>query len=331
MNSTEDQIFHVPADQAQQTVASALRHWLPSCSWSQVKQLLRTRRIMVSGNICLDESRRLQVGEVVKVLAHSAAPPPKEQDVRVRYLDAHLLLVEKPSGMTTLRHPEEKELSTRRRQLQPTLDECLPRIVAKVEKKSLRPGSLPMLRAVHRLDRETSGLMVFARTVPAERHLGLQFRNHTVHRRYIALVHGHVSAQTIRSTLVRDRGDGRRGSATEEDEEGKEAVTHVMPLEHLDGYTVLQCRLETGRTHQIRIHLSELGHPVCGDKVYLGRYVSANKETFQAPRLALHAAELGLQHPATGEWLEASMPLPDDLAGFLHELRTQTPNNRLGK
>src|SRR6202040_38118 len=127
------------------------------------------------------------------------------------------------------------------------------------------PG--PRLRVVHRLDQETSGLVVFARTVPAERLLGMQFHAHTVTRRYLAVVPGRLDAGTVRSFLVRDRGDGRRGS-TQSDADGKEAITHFEVAERLPGYTLLSCRLETGRTHQIRIHLAELGHPVCGEKVY---------------------------------------------------------------
>ena len=99
-------------------------------------------------------------------------------------------------------------------------------------------------------------------------------------------------------------------------DQGKEAVTHVEPVERLSGYTVVACRLETGRTHQIRIHLAELGHPVCGEKVY-----GPGKDDSGAPRLALHAAELGFSHPATGEELRWTMPLPADLAEFVGQLQ----------
>ena len=139
-------------------------------------------------------------------------------------------------------------------------------------------------------------------------------------RRYLAVVPGYLSPQTIRSNLVEDRGDGRRGS-THLPDVGKEAVTHISVQERLHGYTLLSCRLETGRTHQIRIHLSEAGHPVCGDKVYVKR---PNGEVFDdksnAPRLALHATELGFAHPATGAKLHWEMPLSRDLADFLKDL-----------
>jgi 23S rRNA pseudouridine1911/1915/1917 synthase len=179
----------------------------------------------------------------------------------------------------------------------------------------------PRLRVVQRLDKETSGLVVFARSVEAERGLGHQFRRHTVTRRYLAIVAGKVAPQTIRSTLVRDRGDGRRGSTTLP-HTGKEAVTHVAVEESLAGYTLLSCRLETGRTHQIRIHLAELGHPVCGERVY-NRQAGGEPipDESDAPRLALHAAELGFRHPLTGEAMRWEMPMPDDLRVFLDRLR----------
>lgn len=148
-----------------------------------------------------------------------------------------------------------------------------------------------------------------------------QFRKHTTQRRYLAIVEGHVEAQTIETRLVRDRGDGRRGS-TDKPNVGKRAVTHVKPLEDLDGYTLIECRLETGRTHQIRIHLSELGHPLCGEKVYrkpLGGKPIPDRSG--APRLALHAASLGFQHPISGKPLYFESPLPKDLTKLLERLR----------
>jgi len=182
-----------------------------------------------------------------------------------------------------------------------------------------------MVRAVHRLDRDTSGLMVFARTVPAERGLVQQFRRHTIRRSYLTVVHGHPAAQTIRSHLVRDRGDGRRGSTTLPNT-GQLSVTHLRPLERLGPYELLECRLETGRTHQIRIHLSEAGHFVCGDKVYCQPLFEKPKpDRSGAPRLALHAREIGFLHPISGEPLHFEMELPDDLRDFISRLRKNRP------
>ena len=139
---------------------------------------------------------------------------------------------------------------------------------------------------------------------------------------------GYLPAQRLASRLVRDRGDGRRGSTALPDQ-GKEAVTHVEPVERLPGYTVVACRLETGRTHQIRIHLAEAGHPVCGEKVY-NRPVGgeARPDPCGAPRLALHATELGFNHPVSGAALHWSMPLPADLQQLLTRLRARPDRPR---
>jgi len=124
---------------------------------------------------------------------------------------------------------------------------------------------------------------------------------------------------------VRDRGDGRRGSTTLAGV-GKEAITHVEVLERLPGYTVLSCRLETGRTHQIRIHLAELGHPICGEKVYNRRPRGEPvPDPSGAPRLALHAAELGFTHPVSGQAMHWTMSLPADLAQWLQRLHARPP------
>jgi len=323
MTDPERLVFRVLPRQVDATLAAALREWLLGKSWSQVRGLLKSRRVMLSGNICVDPARRLRLSDVVKILPHPAAPPPKESDVRVRFLDAHVVVVEKPAGMTTTRHAEERDWPARRRQLQPTLDEILPHVIGKMGKGRRRKGPPPPVRAVHRLDRDTSGLLVFARSVAAERHLMQQFRKHTTHRRYLAVVRGHVAAETIASNLVRDRGDGRRGS-TKLPDVGKRAVTQVKPIEQIGDYTLVECRLETGRTHQIRIHLAERGHPLCGEKVYhqplFGEPVP---DTSGAPRLALHAAELGFEHPISGERMRFEMPLPADLKEWLVDLRRE--------
>jgi len=326
------QVFRVLPRQVDQTLGAALRQWLAGTSWSQARTLVRSRRVQVNGNLCVDAGRRLCLTDVVKVLAHPAAPPPEPKDVRIAYVDAQVVVVEKPAGMTSTRHSEEQHWPARRRQLQPTLDELLPQILAKKERGRRRRGGVPPpVRAVHRLDRDTSGLMVFARTPAAERHLAGQFRNHATHRRYLAIVRGAIPAQRIQTNLVRDRGDGRRGSTTLPDV-GKTAVTHVRPLEQLGDCTLVECRLETGRTHQIRIHLAERGHPVCGDKVYhQPLFGPAEVDESGAPRLALHAAELGFEHPVTGEPMRFEMPLQDDLEEFLNRLRREAAGDAEGR
>jgi 23S rRNA pseudouridine1911/1915/1917 synthase len=316
--------FPVSAEQAGVTLAALLRARLPDLSWSRVRRLVQARHVRVNGELCLDPARRLREGVVVELLARPLPAPRRHEAVVLRHLDEHVVVVEKPSGTATVRHPSERDWPERRKALEPTLEDLVPPVIARQEGRAPR-GPLPRLRVVQRLDKETSGLVVFARTVAAERGLGKQFHAHTVTRRYLAVVPGFVRPQTVRTQLVRDRGDGRRGS-TKSAGEGKTAVTHVDVAERLPGCTLLGCRLETGRTHQIRIHLAELGHPVCGDKVYAhlpnGR---VRPDRSGAPRLALHAAELGFAHPVTGEELHWSMPLPADLKDFLRRLRGAAP------
>jgi 23S rRNA pseudouridine1911/1915/1917 synthase len=311
----------VTKSQAGQTVASVLRSLRPGESWTQVRALATGRRVAVGGSLCMDPARRLKEGEVVEVLGKAAPVIRGERpdDVVIRHLDDDVVVVEKPSGISTVRHPAERQWKDERRELVPTLDDITQQAIARRLRK--KKHDLLRLRIVHRLDKETSGLVVFARSVRAERELGRQFKAHTVVRRYIAIVPGTIAPQSFSSWLVRDRGDGRRGSGLES-AVGKRAVTHVGVLEKLPRHSVLTCRLETGRTHQIRIHLAEAGHPVCGESVYNRRPDgTVIPDDSGAPRLALHAAELGFVHPETATEMYWQMPPPPDLERFLARLR----------
>jgi 23S rRNA pseudouridine1911/1915/1917 synthase len=331
MKRHDGTVHHVAAADRGQTLAAFLRAHTPGASWSRVQKLVRSRHVLVHGNVCTDAARRLKEGEVVKVLEVAAAPLPRADDVKVVYVDDDVVVVDKPTGLTTTRHHEELSWPAKRRQMQPTLEELVPEAIARhLAARGAgrpRPGAkpaprrrVPPVRAVHRIDRETSGLVVFARNVPAGRILAEQFRLHTTHRRYLALVVGRMGRGTIRSHLLRDRGDGRRGSV--EGEEGKLAVTHVAPVEHFgDAYTLMECRLETGRTHQIRIHMAESGHPLCGERVYATPRRDGPRDESRAPRVMLHAAELGFVHPVSGEELRFTSPLPADIKQVLAALR----------
>jgi 23S rRNA pseudouridine1911/1915/1917 synthase len=307
----KQQTFHLASDFKDAALPTALRALLPHLSWSQIKGLIRQRRVQVNGNLCLDEGRTVKAGDVIRISDQSLAAPVTAKEVRIVHVDQHVVVIDKPPGVTTLRHSEEKEWSDQRKQRQATLDELVEELVR------------TPVRAVHRLDRDTSGLMVFARTPAAEAHLIRQFKKHTVDRAYIAIARGDVGEETIESMLVRDRGDGLRGSTSDPKAgDAERAVTHVRPLEKLSGYTVVECRLETGRTHQIRIHLSERGHMLCGEKTYvrpLGG--SAVEDASGAMRQALHAAVLGFEHPASGQRLQFVSPLPRDMAKLLERLR----------
>jgi 23S rRNA pseudouridine1911/1915/1917 synthase len=167
--------------------------------------------------------------------------------------------------------------------------------------------------------------MVFARSWLAKERLAEQFRTHSVQRRYTGIAHGQVLSTTVRSHLVRDRGDGLRGSIERVGEArrqdagpAKVAITHLELLEDLVGASLISCRLETGRTHQIRIHLGELGHPLLGERAYMRDY---RGELLPAPRLMLHAAELGFRHPGSGAPVHWEQALPEDMQSVLSALR----------
>ncbi|MBA4187086.1 MAG: RluA family pseudouridine synthase [Planctomycetaceae bacterium] len=315
--------FTVSPQEAGHTLAKVLRSRLGGPSWNDVRKLIAARRVKVGDAICSDDARRVKEDEVVVLLEHPKPLPRVAHRDRlvIRHLDEHVVVVEKPAGVNTVRHPAELEWSEERRELDPTLEDLTQWAIAKQLNRSSH--DLQRLRIVHRLDKETSGLVVFARSVLAERELGAQFRKHTVIRRYVTVVPGIYSPRTITTTLIPDRGDGRRGSTNQPDSGGKVATTHITVEERFTGYTLLSCRLETGRTHQIRIHLSESGHPVCGDKVYVKkRDGTMFDDKSGAPRLALHATELGFTHPATQAAMHWDMPMPGDIVKFVERLRS---------
>ncbi|MBI1314481.1 RluA family pseudouridine synthase [bacterium] len=318
-----------------QTVAKVIKAARPDESWNRIRKLFGLRRVAVNGVLCLDDARRVATADVVSVFHQPLPPPPGDNDVVLRHFDESIVVVEKPSGMVSRRHIAEIDWPAQRRRAQPSLDEVVIRIVARETGFRRDPADFPpkrrrsFARSIHRLDRDTSGLIVFARTVEAEQHLVAQFTEHSIERVYEAVVSGTPNEGTIESQLVRDRGDGLRGSVQHDDVQeldqrpnaAKRAVTHVRVLRELSGYSLVECRLETGRTHQIRIHLSESGHAVCGDGTYrapLGAEPIVDQSA--APRLALHATRLGLTHPATGERLIFDADLPSDLRHFVERL-----------
>jgi 23S rRNA pseudouridine1911/1915/1917 synthase len=311
--------FTISADQAGATLAAILRSRLTGQSWKQVRQVVAGRHVKINGDLCLDPARRLKEGDAIELLGRAERLPEAfTEDLVVRYLDQHVAVVEKPTGINTVRHPDELNWKTVRRGLSPTLEDRL-QVAIGVRLRQPRRKLSP-LRKVHRLDKLTSGLVCFARSHAGERSLGEQFRAHTVDRQYIAVVPGHPQPGTVRTWLVRDRGDGRRGS-TRNEGNGKHAITHLVEVKPVGAYSIVTCRLETGRTHQIRIHLSELGHPVCGDPVYHIRPDGTKiPDASGAPRLALHAEVLGFDHPATGKRFRWEMPPPEDLRTFIERI-----------
>jgi 23S rRNA pseudouridine1911/1915/1917 synthase len=300
--------FPAPTAGAPTPLDRVLRGQHPGASWNDVRRLVQTGKVSVNGARASDSHALVPADAVVSIRMATPKPTgaaPVSRDAIV-HVDAHVVVVRKPAGIATVPFEDERD----------TLD----RLVQSLLRKTARPGtSVAPLGVVQRLDKETSGLIVFARTTTAKRVLQQQFREHSIHRRYLAVAHGTVASRTFRSRLVQDRGDGLRGS-TDNAELGRESVTHVRAKEALVGATLVECALETGRTHQIRIHLSEAGHPLVGERVYVRDYAGAQ---IAAPRLMLHAAELGFVHPVTGTELRFTEALPADMETLIASLRAK--------
>jgi 23S rRNA pseudouridine1911/1915/1917 synthase len=282
-----------------------LRTIYPGSSWGSVRKLIETGKVSVDGEVTRDPVRGVRRGSTIAVSMRARRPTSGETLPKTAFVhvDAHVVVVRKPAGVSTVPF-DETETDT-------LVDRVHKALKALTKANTAPPG------VVHRLDKETSGLILFARTLAAKRELKQQFRVHSVYRRYVAIAHGYVEAQSVSARLVRDRGDGRRGS-TANPTLGRDSVTHVSVLERLDGATLVECRLETGRTHQIRIHLGELGHPLVGERLYLKDFAGT---LVGAPRLMLHARELGFTHPATGQALRFEDPMPDDMRLVFESLR----------
>jgi 23S rRNA pseudouridine1911/1915/1917 synthase len=281
-------------------------------SWGKARGWIEGGKVRVGGALVTDPTARVAAGAEI-ALNEAARKPQAEElaDGDVAYADAQVVVVRKPPGLSTIPY-DGTEVDT--------LDA---RVRAWLERKRLTPrGQRPTLGIVHRLDKETSGLVVFTRTWLAKQALSSQFRHHTVYRRYLAVAHGDVPERTLRSFFIENRGDGLRGSkrgpGRKPPTEGREAITHVTRVEPLAGATLIACRLETGRTHQIRIHLSESGNPLVGERVYVRGYLGP---LLEAPRLMLHAAELGFVHPATEREMRWEQPTPEDMLAVIARLK----------
>lgn len=282
-------------------------------SWGEARKWIETGKITVDGATWSNPLKRVGANASV-MLSMSAKRPRPETDLpkgAIVHVDTHVVVVNKPAGISTIPFDETET---------GTLDERVRVALAKRAGPG-KGGARPALGIVHRLDKETTGLVVFTRTWLAKEFLTQQFREHTVYRRYLGIAHGDVTKRTFRSRIMADRGDGIRGTSRKKgvrDTQGQLAITHVEPVEALRGATLVSCRLETGRTHQIRIHLSEAGHPLLGERVYNRGFAG---EEIRAPRMMLHAAELGFIHPATKAEVKWEEPIPEDMLEVLARLR----------
>jgi 23S rRNA pseudouridine1911/1915/1917 synthase len=297
------------------TVAAVVREQT-GLSWSRARGLCAEGRVTVNGERWLDAALRVPPGATVVVDAR--APKLRERPLArtaIVFTDRDIVVVDKPPGMLSVADV-------------PGNSDTLAHHARTLLRAMGGRGEDAALGVVHRLDRDTSGVMVFARTAAAKRALALQFRAHDIDRVYHAIAHGVVAPARVETRLVLDRGDGLRGSyghfrrpkggrAHSTSADAKLAVTHLAPLRALAGATLVECRLETGRQHQIRIHLSELGHPLVGERVYIRDYDGARIES---PRPMLHAFSLGFAHPRTGERMTFEREAPADFRDMIRSL-----------
>ncbi len=301
----ENAQFTFNAEPAQR-LDRVLRTRFPEVSWSSLRKAISSGKVALNGVTCRDPGSSI-AGDVHVSIRMSA---PKAQrkaapDIPIQHVDNDIVVVEKPAGISSVPYDDSE------------FDTLMHRVRAQLHR--LPTGPRTPLGVVQRLDKDTSGVLVFARNVRSKKHLQRQFRAHTVERRYVAVAHGDVETQTVESMLVKDRGDGLRGS-TERSGVGRRAVTHIRRLQRLQGATLIECELETGRTHQIRIHLSEAGHPLLGERVYIRRYAF---KPIECPRLMLHARELGFEHPRTERPLRFRFDPPPEFESMLATLRAR--------
>jgi 23S rRNA pseudouridine1911/1915/1917 synthase len=294
------------------TVAAVVREQT-GVSWSRARDLCSAGRVTVDGERCVDPAARITRDAIVAV---SERGPRLEKGPLARsaivFADRDLVVVDKPAGMLTVADEAGNK---------DTLVEYTRTLLRRIG----GGGTDAPLGVVHRLDRDTSGVMVFTRTADAKRKLAAQFRAHDIDRIYHAIVHGDLTEARVETDLVMDRGDGLRGShghfrraRADAPPDARRSVTHVRPIAALSGATLVECRLETGRQHQIRIHLSELGHPLAGERVYIRDYVGVRIE---APRTMLHARTLGFVHPRTAQHVSFEREAPEDFRAMVESLR----------
>jgi len=273
------------------------------------REAVRSGRVDVEGSVC-DEPGE-EVSEETTISFHPSRPARHRVRTRLRTLveDADFLIVEKPAGLLTVPTAQRER------------DTLLARVLDYLHHRYRRR---PVAFVVHRIDRDTSGAVVFARNRETLHHLAELFRAHRIEREYEALVEGDLSGPgRFDADLVRDAGQRRRGIAPA-GQRGRRAVTHYRVLERLGHATLVAISLETGRTHQIRVHFAAARHPVLGDPVYRPRGLAS--EPLKVARQMLHARRLGFAHPRSGKLVLAESPLPDDFLAALSALRSKKKN-----
>lgn len=309
---SEHYVAEVPEALAGERLDRALAELFPDFSRSRLQQWVREGRCAVNGRVGRNKDR-LAGGEQLALDAafeDQVAPHAQPIPLRLVYEDEHILVIDKPAGLVV--HPAAGNPDG-------TLQNALLH-------HDLALRELPRAGIVHRLDKDTSGLLVVARTAAAHRHLVEALQAREIHREYRAVVTGvMVAGGSVDAPIGRHPTQRTRMAVTES---GKPALTHYRVVERFRAHSLLQLKLETGRTHQIRVHMAYIRYPILGDPLYGGRLKmppgasDALREALQGfRRQALHALRLGLSHPASGEWMEWQAPLPEDMSNLLAVLR----------
>ena len=285
----------------------ALAAAVPTLSRERLKALIRSGAVEAEGKSLRDPATKVRGEEAMRLAVPEPQPPhnePQNIPLNVVFEDEHLLVIDKPAGLVV--HPAAGNL-----------DGTLVNALLHHCGGSLSGiGGVARPGIVHRIDKDTSGLLVVAKTDVAHEGLAKQFSAHSIDRRYLAVVKG-VPKQvqgTIDAPLARSAVN-RKKIAIVEGSRGKRAVTHWRRIQLLRDSALIECRLETGRTHQVRVHMASIGHPLIGDPVYGGSGKSHGKilKELKFERQALHAAELGFIHPVTKHRLSFSSPMPPDM------------------
>lgn len=286
-------------------------------SRARVQGLIDEGRVDVAGKTATSASMKVAQGMAFQIIVSAAMPAealPEDIPLVIAFEDKHLIVVDKPAGMVV--HPAVGNITGTL--VNALLHHCRGNLSG--INGVARPG------IVHRIDKDTSGLLVIAKSDAAHEGLAAQFAAHTVHRRYIAVTAGVPSPPegTINARVGRSDSDRKKMTVLPNNSSrGKTAITHYKVTERLADAAVIECRLETGRTHQVRVHCASIGHPLLGDPAY-GKTPKSLRpllERLGFERQALHAAELGFQHPVTGEMVQLRSDLPPDMAELIDQLR----------
>lgn len=284
----------------------------PDYSRSKLQTWIKAGRVLVDGEI-MKGREKLDGGEEIELDAEAERVieyAPQEIPLDIVYEDDSLLIVNKPAGLVV--HPAVGNWDG-------TLVNALLNHVPSLD-------TLPRAGIVHRIDKDTSGLLMVAKTLQAHNSLVEQLQERSIHREYLALVKGWMTAGgTVDEPIGRHPVDRKRNAVVRRG--GKEAITHYRLEQRFKRHTLIRVKLETGRTHQIRVHMTHINYPLVGDQVYGGRFqMPADCSPALADALrnfkrqALHAAKLGLEHPETGEYCEWEQPIPEDMQNLLKHL-----------